>query len=102
MTIDGELGTYEVFRRLGVTEMADQAVINRWVAAGAVVPSIARGVGSGSRNLWTEFDCERLGRILAVRQSFHERGLAFPYTLAGEIWEALGRGEPWELAVSVA
>jgi len=100
-TVTGGIGTYEVLRRLGITSQADMAALNRWVAAEVVTPSLHRGIGSGNRSLWSEFDVERLRAIFEVRANFHARDLDMPYGLVGEIWEALGEGRAWDWTVRV-
>jgi hypothetical protein len=100
-TMTGGIGTYEVLRRLGITSPADIAVINRWVAAEVITPSLTRGIGSGHRSRWSEFDVERLRALFEVRANFHAREIDMPYSLAGEIWEALGEGRTWDWTVRV-
>lgn len=96
--LDERLGfsTCEACAAVGLTYQ----VVDRWVRAGAVWPSIpARG--SGHNRQWSTVDVERLARIARVVREAEAAGLSVSYATVGDMWDALAARHPWRVCLEV-
>lgn len=98
VVLDERLG-FSTSEACSATGLAYQ-VVDRWVRAGVVWPSIpARG--SGHHRQWSTVDIERLARIARVVRVADAAGLSVSYKAVGEIWDALEARHPWQVTLAI-
>lgn len=74
-------------------------VVDYWVRAGAVWPSIA-AAGKGTSRSWSVADVERLARVAGVVHRAEQAGLTVGIAAVTAMWDQLAAGDAWSVTLT--